>query len=240
MDAVGVDGAILVNSARHYGIDNRYALESASRHPERFRVVIRVDPEAPDVAEQIAAARADPRIVGARLLTMIEPDRVRFREGRFDPVFAAAQASDLPLCLYPTGTLPLVDDAARRFADLRIVVDHLGLAQRPFAPLHSDLFERLPELLALARHPNVAVKLSGIPALSWDAFPYAGVWPHVQRVLDAFGVERVMWGSDATRVDGIATYAEGLRWLTESGALGGDDLAAVLGGTLRHVFGWPA
>jgi predicted TIM-barrel fold metal-dependent hydrolase len=179
-------------------------------------------------------------VVGVRLLTMTEPDRVRFREGGFDPVLTAAQANDLPLFIYPTGTLPLVAEAARRFADLQIVVDHLGLAQRPFAPLHRDLFERLPELLALAPHPNVAVKLSGVPALSWDAFPFSGVWPHVRRVLDAFGTERVMWGSDCTRVEGIATYPEGLRWLTDSGELGADDLAQVLAGTLRRVLGWHA
>jgi L-fuconolactonase len=238
MDEVGVDAAILVTSSRHYGVDNSYALEAAARHPDRFRVVARVDPADPAVGEQIAAFGADPLVLGVRLLTMSDPDRARFRDGGFDPVFAAAAESDIPLCIYPTGTLPLVAETARRFPDLQLVVDHLGLVQRPVATPGSDPFAELPELLALAPYANVTVKLSGVATLSWQPFPFEDVWPHVHRVLEAFGPERVMWGSDATRAEGVVTYAEGVRWLTDAGELGEDELALVLGQTLRRVFRW--
>jgi predicted TIM-barrel fold metal-dependent hydrolase len=239
MDDVGVAAAILVTSSRHYGVDNSYALESAARYPERFAVVGRIDPTAPDVEEQVAGWRAQPGALGLRLLTLSDEDRARLRGDGFDAVLAAAERHDVPLCLYPAGALDAVVAVAERFPALQLVVDHLGLAQRPLPGVGPDPFERLPELLALARYPTVAVKLSGVATLSWGAFPYPEVWPHVHRVLDAFGPERVMWGSDATRTEGIAGYGEGLRWLTDAGELAGDDLELVLGRTLRRVFRWP-
>ena len=100
------------------------------------------------------------------------------------------------------------------------------------------LFAELPELLELAQLPNVTVKLSGVATLSREPFPFADVRPHMHRIVEAFGPERLMWGSDVTRAEGIATYAEGLNWLIEFGELSGEDLRALLGATLRRVFGW--
>jgi L-fuconolactonase len=199
-----------------------------------------VDPESGGLTEQLAAARRDPLIVGARLLTLSPPDQTRFAAGGFDGVFAAAQEVDLPLCLYPVGTLPLAQDAARRFPGMSLVIDHLGLAQRPFSRLEGGGFARLDELLALAAAPNVTVKLSGLPTLTTERFPYPGVWPHVHRVLEAFGPERVMWGSDCTRTEGLVSYRDGIRWLADSGELSPAERELVLGATLRRVFAWPA
>lgn len=238
MDEIGVSGAILVNSTRHYGTDNSYALEAAARRPDRFRVVVRVDASSRQLRAETTGAADDPLVVGVRVMTLNEADRVLFREGGFDEVFAAAEDAGIPLCIYPAETLPLIARAAQKFPDLRIVVDHLGLLQRPMVAPGSDMWGSFPDLLALAQYPNVAVKLSSVPALSWQPYPYPDVWPNVRRVLDAFGVERVMWGSDYTRVVEMLTYGQSLGWLIEQGELSGDELAALLGGTLRAVFGW--
>jgi predicted TIM-barrel fold metal-dependent hydrolase len=197
-----------------------------------------VDAADPEVADRVVEARRDERIVGVRLLPNNDPDRRLWRAGGFDPVFAAAQAEGIPLCIYPPGLLTLLADAARRFDELTFVVDHLGLWQRPMAAPESDPFADLGELLALAEFPNVIVKLSAVPTSSWQSFPYPEVWPHVRRVLEAFGIDRVMWGSDCTRAEGLLTYAEGLRWLTDAGELSETDLDAVLGQTLRRTFAW--
>lgn len=238
MDEVGVDAAVLVTSSRHYGADNSYALETAARHPDRFAAVGRVDAANPNVEEQIATWRQHPAAIGLRLLTVSQEDRVRFLKGGFDVVFAAAAKHDIPLSIYPTGTLGAVEDVARRFPELQLVVDHLGLIQRPLAGVGKDPFEHLPQLLALAPHQSVTVKLSGVPTLSRQPFPFLDVWPHVHRVIETFGPERVMWGSDCTRAEGLVTYEEGVRWLTDSGELGRTELQLILGQTLRRVFRW--
>jgi predicted TIM-barrel fold metal-dependent hydrolase len=235
MDAAGVDGALLVTTGRHYGFDNSYAQEVAAHYPDRFRVVARIDPAAPAI-EELAA---DPLVVGVRVLAMAPADRAVFESGGFDDAFAQAQAVGMPVAIYPVGTLPLVGDVARRYPELQLVVDHLGLVQRPVLPRGVDAFADLPQLLELAALPNVAVKLSGVATLSFEPFPFRDVWPHVHRVLEAFGPERVLWGSDGTRAEGIVTYAEGLRWLTEAGELSPDELERVLATTLRRIFNWP-
>jgi predicted TIM-barrel fold metal-dependent hydrolase len=51
-----------------------------------------------------------------------------------------------------------------------------------------------PELLALAKYPNVAVKATGKPGYAEDAYPYRSFHEHLQRCFDAFGADRIFWG----------------------------------------------
>src|ERR671939_976360 len=68
MDAVGVDGAVLVSPFTMYGYDASYALEVHKKHPGRFGLVKPVDPTDPGVAETIADWAATPGTVGIRLM----------------------------------------------------------------------------------------------------------------------------------------------------------------------------
>ena len=66
----------------------------------------------------------------------------------------------------------------------------------------------LPKLLALAAYPNVRVKISGACTLSREAFPYDDIWDPVLRIIDAFGIDRCMWGTDSTRTSGMLTTSK--------------------------------
>lgn len=238
MDDVGVDAALIVTPSRMYGADNSFSFEAMARRPDRFGLVGRFDHTAPDVEELVAQWREQPGALGLRFTTSNDTGRAQLREGQFDRALAAAEAHQVPMCIYPVKTLPEVVGIAERFPELQIVIDHVGLAQRPLADIDPDPFQRLPELLALARYPNVAVKLSAVPTLSYLPFPYEDVWPHVHRVIEAFGLERVMWGTDWARSEPIANYRQSLEWLTNAGELSADDLESVLGKTLRRIFRW--
>lgn len=240
MDEVGVDAAIIVTPGRMYGLDNGYSFEAAQRRPDRFAVVGRFDPDADDAEAVVAGWRERPGALGLRLTMLDDGSRAQLRDGGLDHVFAAAEAHDVPLCVYPVRALPALARVAERFPGLQLVIDHVGLAQRPLAAIDPEPFQRLPELLALARHPNVAVKISAVPTLSYAPFPYADVWPQVHLVLEAFGPERVMWGTDWARTEPIADYRQSLAWITEAGELSADELELVLGRTLRRVFRWEA
>ena len=109
-----------------------------------------------------------------------------------------------------------------------------------------DPFEKWPALLGLAPFPNVAVKFCGAQLLSSEPYPHRDVWPRLHEVLDAFGVDRLMWASDFTRLRMVppgdpwrGTYAEALGFVRDSGELSDDELEALLGGTARRLLSWP-
>ena len=77
----------------------------------------------------------------------------------------------------------------------------------------------LPELLALAKHPNVAVKATGAPSYSSEPYPYRNVHAHLRRLHDAFGPERLSWRTDITRMrctwrQSVTLFTEEMPWLT--------------------------
>jgi predicted TIM-barrel fold metal-dependent hydrolase len=62
------------------------------------------------------------------------------------------------------------------------------------------VFAALPELIALAKYPNVAVKASGAPGHSSEPYPYRNIHPYIRQMYDAFGPDRMFWGTDITRM----------------------------------------
>ncbi|MGW7575855.1 amidohydrolase family protein [Streptomyces sp. NPDC054765] len=118
-------------------------------------------------------------------------------------------------------------------------------------PADNPPWRGLGKLLALAEFPNVSVKLSGVPTLSTTSYPYPDIWPYLERVLDAFGVDRCMWATDQHRVfgrphgfapvprhPGYHSYAQGLHYLLDSGEFSEPEKTALFGGTARRIMGW--
>lgn len=234
MDAVGIDAALLVSS-KLYGFDNGYVIESVRRFPDRFAAVGRVDLTQPDPERLLAAWDACPEIVAGRIVLMTPSDVDVFRDaGAF---LAAARRHSVPLCVYPRIGLPEVAAAARRNADLQFVLDHVGLAHPPL-PAGRSRFADLPDVLALAGLPNVAIKLSCLPLLSDDGYPFADLWPVIESVLAAYGPERVMWGSDLTQVRAHHSYPESIDYLRVAGRLSSAERDMLFGAALQRVFGW--
>ncbi len=234
MDAVGIDAALLVSS-KLYGFDNSYVIESVQHFPERLAAVGRVDLTQPRPERFVEALSASPEIVAGRIVLMTPADVDVFANaGAF---FAAARRHRVPLCVYPRVGLPEVSATARRNDDLQFVIDHVGLAHPPL-PAGRTRFAELPDILALAGLPNVAVKLSSLPLLSDDGYPFADLWPVIESVLAAYGPERVMWGSDLTQVRAHHTYAEAIGYLQLGSRLSPAERDMLFGGALQRVFGW--
>jgi L-fuconolactonase len=133
----------------------------------------------------------------------------------------------------------VLERIAQRFPSLQLVVDHLGIFD--VAMLDRTMrgtWDGIDGLFGLAAYPNVAVKLTSVPYISRDPYPYADAWPHIHAVIDAFGVDRLMWGSDAF-IFGFP-YDESIEFIRASDALAADEKAMILGGALRRVMRWPA
>ena len=78
----------------------------------------------------------------------------------------------------------------------------------------------MPELLALAKFPNVAVKATGAPGYSSEAYPFPAMHAWLRQIYDAFGPHRVFWGTDITKMpcswrQCVTMFTEELPWLND-------------------------
>ncbi len=237
MDAVGVDGAILVSPFAMYRFDASYVLSVRAAHPTRFGLVKPVDSTDPAVAETVADWAATKGTVGIRILLTpaVSPDPA---DPGLNRVLAAAALHSIPVNLACSGRLDQVNGLAKRNPNTRLVVDHLGLNQPFDPPAPPDAWGDLPKLLALAAYPNVVVKISGACTLSHEPYPYKDIWDPLFRVFDAFSLNRCLWGTDWTRAIKLLTYQQGVDAFRVTDRLSDSDRATLMGGTLSKVYKW--
>jgi L-fuconolactonase len=235
MDSVGVDASVMVSSFNVYRYDPSYALEVYAKYPDRFRVVTPVDAANPAIDDVVANWASTKGAVGIRVI---------LRKGMpMDPAdpglnrtFAAAARHALPVNFRCWGMLDIGTEHVRRHPDTVFVIDHLGLLQP--APPAADPWADLPKLLALARHENVRVKISGACMMTHQPFPYDDIWDPILKIIEAFGLDRCMWGTDWTRTIGSLTYEQGVAPFRNTTRLSDGDKAKLMGGTLEKVYKW--
>ncbi|MCY3670902.1 MAG: amidohydrolase [Alphaproteobacteria bacterium] len=237
MDAVGVDGAVLVSPYSMYRYDESYALQVYAGNPGRFCLVKPVDPEDPGVAETVADWARVEGAVAARIMMAYGVSRDPDHAG-VSRVLRAAAGAGLPVNLLCWGILDQALALARAHPDTHLVIDHLGLRQpfEPPAPL--EPFADLPALLALADCENVVVKITGACTLSHAPYPFDDIWDPLARIFEAFGIDRCLWGTDWTRAVNLITYEEGVEPFRRTDRLTEGERAALMGGTLERVYGW--
>jgi predicted TIM-barrel fold metal-dependent hydrolase len=237
MDAVGVDGALLVSPFAMYRYDASYALEVYKKHPGRFGLIKPVDSTDPAVAETIAEWAATKGTVAVRIM-MREGISTDPADPGLNRVLAAAARHGLPVNLLCWGRLEQAAVLAARNPDTQLVIDHVGL-QQPFEPpAPAAPFADLPKVLALATHANIAIKISGACTLSHEVFPYKDIWDPLCRIFDAFGFNRCLWGTDWTRAVGLLTYQQGVDAFRVTDRLSDSDRAILMGGALEKVYNW--
>jgi predicted TIM-barrel fold metal-dependent hydrolase len=238
MDAVGVDGAILVSPFSMYRYDASYAVQVYAAHPDRFRLVKPVDPTDPAVVETIADWSRTKGTVGIRIF-LRDQVSIDSADPAINRVLATAAQYSLPVNVACTGRLDQARQLAARNPNTRLVIDHLGLAQPHEPPPPTEPFTDLTKLLTLAAHDNVAVKVSGACTLTHESFPYRDIWDPLCRVFDAFGFNRCMWGTDWTRAVGMLTYKQGVDAFRVTDRLSQSDRTALMGDTLMRIYNWP-
>jgi len=237
MDAVGVDGALLISPYTMYRHDASYALEVYAKHPTRFGLIKPFDPADPAVSEQVAEWAVHTGTVGARIM-MRDGVSTDAADPGINAVAAAARKAGFPLNLLCYNRLPQIIELARRNPDTQIVIDHVGLTQ-PFEPPPLDApFADLENVLKAAAMPNIAIKITGACTLSKQAFPYRDIRAPLGRIFDAYGLDRCLWGTDWTRATGVLTYAQGVDAFLMDDWLSASDRATLMGGALARIYKW--
>jgi predicted TIM-barrel fold metal-dependent hydrolase len=237
MDAVGVDGALLVSPFSMYRYDASYAVAVHAAHPTRFRLIKPVHTTDPGIADTIADWAVTPGAVGVRIFLRDDVSSDPADPG-INRALIAAVRHNLPVNLACSGRLGQAAQLAARNPNTQLVIDHLGLQQPQAPPPPAEPFADLPKLLALAAHKNIAVKISGACTLSHEPFPYKDLWDPLGRIFDAFGFERCMWGTDWTRAVGLLTYKEGVESFRVTDRLSDSDRAMLMGRALQRIYNW--
>jgi L-fuconolactonase len=234
MAAAGVDRVVLVPPSWE-GERNDVVLAAARAHPDRFAVMGRLDPEAPQSRDALRSWRAQPGMLGLRFTFHRPSLQPLLTEGRADWVWAEAERQGIPVMLTcPHAIIHHVESIAERHPGLRLTMDHMGLLP---GTKDEEAFRDFDKLLALARRPNVAVKASALPCYTSDVYPYRRLHPYIERAIAAFGSERVFWGTDLSRLpcsyrQAVAMFTEEMPWL------GAREKDSVMGRALCRWLGW--
>ena len=236
MDALGVNGALLISPYSLYRYDASYALEVYAKHPGRFGLIKPFDPRSESVADEIAEWAKTPGVVGARIMLTAQPFEAD--DPGLNRILAAGAQAGIPINVMCSGKLPLLRELVRRNPDTQVVIDHLGLVQPPEPPPPPKPFADLPNVLSLAEFDNVAIKISGAGTLSHQPFPYQDIWEPLRKIFDAFGLDRCLWGTDWTRAVKLLTYEQGVEAFRVTDELSDSERSTLMGGTLMKIYNW--
>ncbi|OUC92464.1 amidohydrolase family protein [Streptosporangium minutum] len=231
MDEAGVERAVNCPAIWDPGA-NDYAVEAARRHPDRFATLGWFPLDESADGSLVDHWLGKPGMLGLRFVLMDD----RLTSGALDWLWEAADQREIPVGLMVLPQhLPHVSAIASRFPRMRLLMDHLAIG--PFEKL-PDAAAHLDALFALARRPNIAIKATAVPSMATDAYPFASTHDLLRRAFDAFGAERMFWGTDITRMrctwrQCVTMFTDELPWLK------GHDLELVMGRGLANWINWP-
>jgi predicted TIM-barrel fold metal-dependent hydrolase len=234
MDEAGVDRAILVPPSWDKN-RNDLVIDASQEHPDRFRAMGRLNLEKTDAIGRVPAWTEQPGMLGLRCSFNRPAWRRLLEDGRADRLFAAAEAADVPIMTMLThAQMPAIDGVAERHPELRLSICHCALSS---SKKGTEAFAELDKLLAIARRPNVTVKVSALPSYAADDYPYKSLHPYLRRIYDAFGPERMFWGTDLMRLP--CSYRQAVTMFTEEMPFfTSDDLDWIMGRGLCTWLDW--
>jgi L-fuconolactonase len=234
MKVAGVDRVILVPPSWD-GYRNDYALEAAQKHPDRFAVMGKIPINDLASKEKMADWLTQPGMLGFRISFRHSGTHSWLDDGTADWFWADCEWYDIPVMIFAPFAVAEIGATAERHPGLRVTVDHMGLNVRwkgkPLGP-------GVDVLLKFARLKNVAVKASCLPCYVDEPYPFPTLHPQIRRVVDAFGPERVFWGTDLSQLpcpyrQAVTLFIEELDFLSAS------DKEWIMGRALSNWLKWP-
>jgi len=237
MDKVGVDGAIFISAMSLYQYDASYAVEVQRAHPGRLAIIKPVNPDDEGVADVIADWKKQPGAVGIRIMIPEGSKRAPDDPG-LGRIARAAARYDMPLNMLCWGNLDAGAALIDLHPDTRFIIDHLGIMQPRVPPAPPQPWADLPKVLELAKRKNAVIKVSGACTLSKEPYPFNDIWDPLQRIFDAWGFERCLWGTDWTRAFAVVNYEQGVKPFLETKRLSDSERAMLMGGACAKAYGW--
>ncbi len=236
MDEGGVDAAVIHPPGWDPG-SHALALAAVRDYPGRFAIMGSVPLDRPESRSLVANWRQQPGMLGLRYTFVGEPERTWLRDGTLDWLWIAAERAGVPIAMMATDSLAQVGAIAARHPGLRLTIDHLGGRGGMTTLKDAAAMTHMPDLLALAKHPNVAVKATGAPGYSSEKYPFPAMHTYLRQIYEAFGPHRMFWGTDITKMpvpwrQCVTMFTEALPWLPAR------DMPLVMGRAICDWWGW--
>ena len=236
MDQTGVDRAFTITPAFN-GWDNSYALDALADHGHWLAVGVLVDPRHPDAPHALTRL-VDRGACGLRFQGRIQQQHP-LDDDASTPLWTRAADLDLTVDVNAThDEYPQVSRRAEAFPNLRLVLDHCGYIAPDLAPTD----QAIEPVLAMARHPNLFAKISFVPLASGQAYPFADTFSLVRRIVDAFGAERCLYGSNfpTAQYNPQMTYGQTASYFEQNNLLSAKERQWILGKTAAKLWRWSA
>jgi L-fuconolactonase len=198
----GIDKTVLVQAYSAYKYDNSYAADCAAKYPGRFTSVCILDPTKNDTQDQLTYWVKQRGMRGMRLFTITETEGTWLDDPRTFPVWERAASLGIPICIMALfHQIPRVRTVLERFPNVTVALDHLAVPRLSAGPP----YDSVQPLFELIRFPNLYLKFSSVNLYS--ARRGKGTPKEFfTRLIDRFGVRRMMWGSNFP-----ATYDRSLK-----------------------------
>jgi predicted TIM-barrel fold metal-dependent hydrolase len=196
MAAAQVDRAILVPPSWE-GYRNDYALQAARLHSDRFAVMGKVPLNDPASKNKLATWVDQPGMLGFRISFRHSGTHSFLNDGTADWFWRDCERYDIPVMIFAPFCVGKIGEIAERHPGLRVIVDHMGLNVQWKG---KDLGPGVDVVLRFARLANIAVKASCLPCYVNEPYPYPRLHPQIRRVIEAFGPQRVFWGTDLSQL----------------------------------------
>jgi predicted TIM-barrel fold metal-dependent hydrolase len=238
MAGAGVDCAVIHPPSALGEPSNELAVEAVRKYPDKFCILGHFDLKSPDREQIVKRWRERPGMMGFRY-TFNEPEQKSWwTDGSLDWFWKAAEKEKLVIGLMAAGpNIKALGKIAERHPGLKMHIDHIGRGGGRADVKDDAAYATLDEMLALAKLPNVGVKLSGAPSTSSHPYPYKNVHHYLQKIVETFGPERCFWGTDVTRMP--CTYRQCVTMFTEEMPwLKGRDKEQVMGAAFVKWLNW--
>ena len=233
MDEAGVDAAV-IHPPGWDPTSGPLAVEAARQHPNRLAILGNFPLDQESSHGLVDGWKQRPGMLGLRFTFQQPHMQTWLTDGTMDWLWPAASRAGLPVALAASAIIPSVGQVAEKNPEVKLIIDHLG---RAGGKTDAECFANLPDMLALAKYPNVAIKATGAPSYSSEAYPFRSIHDYIHQTYDAFGPERMFWGTDITRMpctwrQCITFFTEELSFLSES------DKDLIMGRALCNWLGW--
>jgi len=231
MEVSGVDRAVLIQTSTFYRWDNQFTCDTSAESRDWAVGVCNLDPDDPSSTDILGTLVRKYNIKGLRSIWEVygRPDHPGIRR-------LWSEASKLGIVVNALVPLQLSDELSNlldKYQDLRVVLDHsMSLKAGPLYNI------TLAKVLDLARHPNLYAKITFLPWGSAEQFPFADMHDACKRIIEAYGPERCLWGSNfptalwAPKV----TYAEDLWVFRQKLGLNRYEQESILGKTAESLW----